>query len=166
MIINYQTSFQKLIYFSLWFLNKVQSHELLNVFYNFLKIIKFLITIKKFNVFLPLNFNLNNSIFLSLWIDGFISNFKVLKWAFLKKIKIKKLSPILINLTKNQNINTEIKVKKYPFISFNYNEDSDYFYFDYFLYKNKSSKALFNNNVDITFYYIFLLDFLKKYKPV
>jgi hypothetical protein len=149
----------KLFNFSIFLLN-IQERFYKNI-YNFLQILKFILLVKNFNIFLPTNFKLNNFIFFSLWIDGFITNFKILRWKYFKLLKSKYLSNILINLTWNECISSEIKKKKIPLISLNNSHSFNKYYFDYAL---TEGNLFLKNNIDNIYYYIFLFSTLKLYK--
>jgi hypothetical protein len=129
--------------------------------YNFLQIIKFSLLVKNFNIFLPVNFNINTFSFFSLWIDGFITNFKILRWSYYKFLKCRYLSNILINLTWNEGISTEIKSNQIPLISLNNKHNFNNYYYDYTL---TETCFFLKNNIDNMYYYILLFNVLKKWK--
>jgi hypothetical protein len=86
-----------------------------------------------------------------------------LKWFFIKFIYLKKLPLILINLTGNKYISLESFNKKIPLINiFQVNKLSKKKNLgDYFLHN-------FGDviNLDVTFFYLKIFSYLKKYKNV
>jgi len=150
-------NYKKLINFS--FFISYSYYKSYKDIYSFIKIFNFIYSNKNTKVFLNDNFNLNDNIFISFWKNGFISNFKVFKWCFLKNIFLKSLSSIIINLTDIKNINKEIKIKNLPLInltSFRTEKLNDF-------YLNTNSKI---NNTDNVYFYIILLKTIIKHKNV
>lgn len=130
---------------------------------NFLKFFKIFLFLKSFGIFIPDIFKFKNNWIFSFWKKGFITNYLNLKWFFFQNTNIKKLPFILINLTAEKSISSEIKKKKYPLVHFskiNYNNckknTSDYFFSENYLIPN------------LDFYYFLILTFsyLKNYKNV
>jgi hypothetical protein len=127
-------------------------------FHYFLKVFNFIYQSKRIKIFIPENFNINNDLYISFWKNGFISNFNVIKWCFLNILFIKKLPLILINLTNIKNIYKEIKIKNLPLINLMFNKSD---FDDFFLINDIKIK-----NLDITYFYIILFNFIKKFKDV
>lgn len=157
-----QKFYIKLFKFKIFFKNnKIQASNLL--FINIIKMFKLLLNIKNFGIFIPDNILYVKSWIYNFWKKGLITNFKFMKWYFIKNHFLKKLPYFLINLTINNNISIEIKKKKIPFINlfkenlFNNNKIRA----DYFLYQFKS-----NISLDIIFFFIKTLSYIKKYKNV
>ena len=151
----------KLFRFKLFFNN---SRSLLNQFsfLNFLKIFKFLKNLKNFGVFIPEIFFFQNNWIFSFWKKGFISNFKTLKWFFVKLFFCKKLPSLIINLTENNYISKEVKNKNIPLINFfKISTNNKKNLGDYFLYN-----VGFLVNIDILFFFIKVFKFIKFYKNV
>jgi len=152
----------KLFKFKLFFNNlKILINQKLIL--NFINIFKILLNFKHFGVFIPDSFDFKNNWIFSFWKKGFISNFVNLKWFFIKFIYLKKLPLILINLTSNKYISLESFNKKIPLINlFQINKLSKKKNLgDYFLHD-------FGNiiNLDVTFFYLKIFSYLKKYKNV
>lgn len=153
--------YKKLLNFSFFyfkiknnFINKDRS-------FTFLKIIKFLFNVNNFNIFVDENLTINNKIFISYWINGLITNFSMYKFHLAKKLNMKILSNIIINLTDNYIINIEIQKKKLPLIYLNRLNDN--MQFDYYI---KDNHNISNNTLDNTFFFILLFKIFKKYKDV
>lgn len=131
--------------------------------FKFIKILKILINLKNFGIFIPENFSFNSNWIYTFWKKGFISNFRMLRWFFFYKIFLKKLPLFLINLTSNNSICLEIKKKNIPLINLldvDLNKNNKNLY-DYYLSDNK-----FLFNYDFLFFLIKTFSYLKKYKNV
>ena len=159
MVKNNILNYRKLFFFSFFYLSQKNSSPF-KILVSFIRIIKFLNCIQKFFIFLPSTFNMNTAIFQSCWMDGYITNFRHVRWHLLGFIRIQKLPSILLNLTSNLKISFEITKKKLPLISLYKNT---YFYNDYSVTGNS---FFFKNNLDHTYFFIFLLNFIKKFQNV
>lgn len=156
--------YKKFFIFSFLYLNCNKFCITYKTIYSSLNILKFLSLNSNFGIFLPTYFKINSSIFYSFWIDGFISNFKVIRWFFIEIFNLKYLPVILFNFTEVFSITLEIKNKQLPLInltSFNFN----------YLYSDYSFKGLFNkekktNQYDNIYFFIFIFKHLKYYKKI
>ena len=132
--------------------------------FNLLKIIKILIFLKNFTIFIPEILNIKSNWIFSIWKKGFISNFLNLKWFFNNTYFLKKLPTIIINLTDNKTISLEVLKKNIPLINI-FKINNKLFNIknlgDYFLNKNNFSMTL-----DNIFLFINIFKFIKKYKNV
>jgi hypothetical protein len=78
-----------------------------------------------------------------------------------KRFSLKSLSSILINLTSDEYINSEIKKMNLPLISLsNFTSNIRY---DFFI---NNKEHIIKNNLDNIYFFIFLFTFFKKYKNV
>ena len=156
--------YKKFIYFTFFYLNIYLNNTIIyKLIYNFINTLKFLFFVKNFNIFIPKNIHLNKSLFYSVWKNGFITNFKTIKWHFVQKLAVKKLSSIIINLTLNKHITKEIRLYKFPLLNFINNHFSSNHFYDYFLHTD--SNFFFKNHLDNIMYYLLLfksLNFFKK----
>lgn len=79
----------------------------------------------------------------------------------MKRFSLKSLSSILINLTSDEYINSEIKKMNLPLISLsNFTSNIRY---DFFI---NNKEHIIKNNLDNIYFFIFLFTFFKKYKNV
>ena len=147
--------------FSFYYVNPIISNfKFLNFLY-LVRLFKFFFLSKNIKIFLPKNFNIFNNIFISFWKNGFISNFYILRWLLVKRFSLKSLSSILINLTSDEYINSEIKKMNLPLISLsNFTSNIRY---DFFI---NNKEHIIKNNLDNIYFFIFLFTFFKKYKNV
>ena len=156
--------YKKFIYFTFFYLNIYLNNTIIyKLIYNFINTLKFLFFVKNFNIFIPKNIHLNKSLFYSIWKSGFITNFKIVRWHFVQKLSVKKLSLIIINLTANEYITTEIKLYHLPLLNFINNHFNNNYFYDYFLHTNNN--YFFKNHLDNIMYYLLLfksLNFFKK----
>lgn len=160
MILNF-SFYKKLFSFSFYYVNPtILNFKFLDFLY-LVRLFKFLFLSKNIKVFLPKNFNIFNNIFISFWKNGFISNFYILRWLLVKRFSLKLLPSILINLTSDEYINSEIKKMNLPLISLN-NFTSNIRY-DFFI---NNKEHIIKNNLDNIYFFIFLFTFFKKYKNV
>jgi hypothetical protein len=84
-----------------------------------------------------------------------------LRWLLVKRFSLKSLSSILINLTSDEYINSEIKKMNLPLISLsNFTSNIRY---DFFI---NNKEHIIKNNLDNIYFFIFLFTFFKKYKNV
>lgn len=160
MILNF-SFYKKLFSFSFYYVNPIISNfKFLNFLY-LVRLFKFFFLSKNIKIFLPKNFNIFNNIFISFWKNGFISNFYILRWLLVKRFSLKSLSSILINLTSDEYINSEIKKMNLPLISLsNFTSNIRY---DFFI---NNKEHIIKNNLDNIYFFIFLFTFFKKYKNV
>lgn len=153
--------YKKLLNFSFIFFKVKNNLTKKNRSFTFIKIIKFLFSINNFNIFIDDSLIINDKLFISYWINGLITNFSTYKFNLFKKINIKKLSNIIINLTDNYIINIEIQKKKLPLIYLNkLNLNAN---FDYYI---KDNEMISINTLDNSFFFILLFKSFKKYKDV
>lgn len=153
--------YKKLLNFSFFFFNVKKKRLTYSLSINFFKIIKILFYINNFKIFIKNNFDFYDNVFIPFWINGFVTNFNSSKWIFFKKLRIKKLPNILINLTGNCVIDIEIQKKKLPLINLNNmdeNINADYFITDMY--------SLDYNCLDHTFFFVLLFKSFKDYRNV
>lgn len=155
--------YKKLFRFSFYYFNNLNLYLSYNILLSFVKIIKFLISIKNFGIFLPNHFKINTENLFSIWVNGLITNFQVIKFYILKSFFLKKLPLILINLTENKIITVEIKKKNLPIINLNNNYFNSNYFIDYFFINNLTPYQI---TIDNVFFYFFLFRSIKSYQNV
>ena len=152
----------KLLKFKIFFNNN--NIKITNIiFFHIIKILKILINIKNFGVFIPEKFYYKNNWIFNFWKKGLVTNFKIMKWYYVKYLFIKKFPSFLINLTSNNNISLEINKKKIPFINLfkTYKYKNIKNLGDFFLYTYNSLIT-----IDIIYFFIKIFKYIKTYKNV
>jgi len=154
-------SYRKLFSFSYVYIHRYSILNIKKDLTIFLKIIKFLNTLKTFGIFLPASFSVLNETFFSFWVPGCISNFGTYKWYLVDIVPLGFLPYILINLTPDINISLEIKNSQRPLLSI-FNDNSN-IYEDFF-FQNNSFINYFSIHYDTVYFFLFMFNFLKAYR--